>query len=219
MFHQVKSANELESLVAQVGFLPFFKNEISGFSIEECTPRELWFAKGVDGPWEWKGPVLRGKRCVYGKLFRGKTGYVSLDWLPDFANWRRQGYDFDARYNDGLVSWKDKRVFDKLDAHDSLLSTDLKLLCGDLKGFDTSLTRLQMQTYITTTDFEYCLDRHGNTYGWGIARYATVDRHLGYDVVASAYSNALEVSQKKILSHLEKLLPNASPDQLLRLVG
>lgn len=27
---------------------------------------------------------------------------ISPKWFPDFANFRRQGYDFDARYDDGL---------------------------------------------------------------------------------------------------------------------
>jgi len=44
-------------------------NEIPGFSIEELCPPELWFADDVDGPWEWKGPVARSGKCLYGKLF------------------------------------------------------------------------------------------------------------------------------------------------------
>lgn len=27
--------------------------------MEEHTPPELWFVDGVEGPWEWKGPVIR----------------------------------------------------------------------------------------------------------------------------------------------------------------
>ena len=30
----------------------------------------------------------------------------------------------------------------------------------------------RVQGYILIFDFEYALDRYGNTYGWGIARYA-----------------------------------------------
>ena len=46
----------------------------------------LWFSD-EEGPWEWKGPVIRNMNCAYGKLFNGKAGYVSLEWLPDFANY------------------------------------------------------------------------------------------------------------------------------------
>ena len=101
---QLHSADGLIAAVEQYGFLPFFRNEIHGFSIEELCPPELWFADDVDGPWEWKGPAARSGKCLYGKLFNKKAGFVSREWIPDFANFRRDGYDFAARWDDGLAS-------------------------------------------------------------------------------------------------------------------
>ena len=57
-FPELRSPEALIALVEEIGFLPFFVNRIPGFSVEECCPRELWFAEGVDGPWEWKGPAV-----------------------------------------------------------------------------------------------------------------------------------------------------------------
>mgnify|MGYP000710124573 CR=1 FL=1 len=99
---QLHSADDLIAAVEQYGFLPFFRNEIHGFSIEELCPPELWFADDVDGPWEWKGPAARSGKCLYGKLFNKKAGFVSREWIPDFANFRRDGYDFDAIDGDTL---------------------------------------------------------------------------------------------------------------------
>ena len=45
---QLHSADDLIAAVEQYGFLPFFRNEIHGFSIEELCPPELWFADDVD---------------------------------------------------------------------------------------------------------------------------------------------------------------------------
>ena len=95
---QLHSADGLIAAVEQYGFLPFFRNEIHGFSIEELCPPELWFADDVDGPWEWKGPAARSGKCLYGKLFNKKAGFVSREWIPDFANFRRDGYDFIRRH-------------------------------------------------------------------------------------------------------------------------
>nr|WP_243140407.1 hypothetical protein [Faecalibacterium prausnitzii] len=39
---QLHSADDLIAAVEQYGFLPFFRNEIHGFSIEELCPPELW---------------------------------------------------------------------------------------------------------------------------------------------------------------------------------
>ena len=92
----IHSAEDIANLVGELGFLPFFRNGVPGFSLAECTPHELWFSRDVDGPWEWKGPVIRLTGGVYGKFFGNKAGFVSREWFGDFANYRRDGYDFDA---------------------------------------------------------------------------------------------------------------------------
>lgn len=118
----LRSSDDLIAAVEQCGFLPFFRNEIHGFSIEELCPPELWFADDVDGPWEWKGPAARSGKCLYGKLFNKKAGFVSREWIPDFANFRRDGYDFDARWDDGLASYKDKEIYEAIAGEGRMLS-------------------------------------------------------------------------------------------------
>lgn len=51
---------------------------------------------------------------------------------------------------------------------------------------DPILMRLQMEMRLVIADFEYSIDRHGNRYGWGIARY-TIPETL-YGTVRSAQS-------------------------------
>ena len=149
---QLHSADGLIAAVEQHGFLPFFRNEIHGFSIEELCPPELWFADDVDGPWEWKGPAARSGKCLYGKLFNKKAGFVSREWIPDFANFRRDGYDFDARWDDGLASYKDKELYEAIAGEGRMLSKRLKEALnyrkGGNTGFETCITRLQMQSYV-----------------------------------------------------------------------
>lgn len=190
--------------------------------MEDCCPPELWFSEGTDGPWEWKGPAVRSGRCAYGKFFRGKAGFVSREWFPDFANLRRDGYDFDARYEDGLVAHKDKEVYDTVAEQGALLSKELKRLCnyrkGGNRGFDTVVTRLQMQTYLTIGDFVYMQDKFGQPYGWGVAQYTTPEAQFGYDFVTSAYRMEPAKSRARIIAHLKSMLPNAEDTQLLKLI-
>lgn len=221
-FGELRNADDIIQLVHNVGFLPFFTNEIEGFSIEEnCSP-ELWFSDDVDGPWEWKGPIARNGNCVYGKLFNGKAGFVSLEWFPDFANYRRDGYDFDARYDDGLASYKDKGVYDTIVSNGALLSKELKNICnyrkGGNKGFETVITRLQMQTYVSIADFVYMQDRYGRTYGWGVAKYSTPEELFGYETVTSAYVRKPQESKELLLSHLSQILPDISENKILKLI-
>ncbi len=219
---QVASAEELLSLVETLGFLPFFKNGIEGFSIEECCPSHLWFAADAEGPWEWKGPVAKTKRCIYGKFFGGKAGFVSLDQLPNFINYRRDGYDFDAKYEDGLAFYKDKELYDTVAENGVLLSKRLKELCnyrkGGNKGFDTVITRLQMQGYLCIADFVYLQDRFGKPYGWGVAEYTTPEALFGYDAVTAAYEKDPQESWQEMLRHLTRILPDATEEQIQKLM-
>lgn len=47
---RIHSAAELETLVQEIGFLPFFACPVLNFSIEEFTPSRYWFVEGVEGP-------------------------------------------------------------------------------------------------------------------------------------------------------------------------
>ncbi len=219
---EVRSPEDVIELVEEIGFLPFFENDVPGFSIEECCPPELWFSAEADGPWEWKGPIARSLRCVYGKFFKGKAMFISRDWFPDFANLRRDGYDFDARFNDGLASYKDREVYETIAENKYLLSKELKRMLdyrkGGKKGFDTVITRLQMQTYVCISDFVYMLDKFGAPYGWGVAEYAAPEALLGGDFVTSAYRRDPEESWERIAEHLKSVFPDISEDKLRTII-
>lgn len=224
MMPELDSPQKISSLVRELGFLPFFKNSIPGFSIEEMTPPQLWFSDSEEGPWEWKGPVIRLGGCIYGKFFAGKACYISEDWIPDFLNYRRDGYDFDSRYDCGLASRRDMDVYGAVERYGDVLSKKLKSVCGytkagGQKGFDGIITRLQMQGYICISDFEYMVDKKGNKYGWGVARYSTPEKIFGYDFTSSAYSREPEESFERIVLHICKTFPAAERSVVERLWG
>lgn len=87
----IRTKEELLEEVERLGILPFFTNCVPGWSLEERIDPEKWFTDD-DGPWEWKGPVAYEERCVYGKFVRNKAAFVSLEWFPELANYRRGGF-------------------------------------------------------------------------------------------------------------------------------
>lgn len=221
----IGSMEALIDAIDVLGFVPFFKNEIPGFSIEEHIGRGCWYTDGDNGfwpAWEWKGPVIRQMHCAYGKFLRNKAMYISPKWFPDFANYRRDGYDFDARYEDGLASFYDKELFELLDAQAPVMSKKLKK-SGNYgkngnKGFDTMITRLQKQCYVVISDFRYQTDMLGNEYGWGVAEYSTPEKFLGKQFTDAVYQWTPEESFEKIMKHLKKILPDADEKQLERVL-
>lgn len=244
---QINHERELEKLAAKMGFLPFFKNEIPEFSVEEFTPSSLWFSDENEGPWEWKGPVLRNGNCAYGKLFRKKAGFVSMEWFPELVNYRRSLYQYKLKEDPSQNM--DRLVYNTVVKHESLLSKEIKALCGYQKkpvrksanpfdsceppivkslktgdkakkeGFDTVITRLQMGTWLVVADFEYLYNKQGEPYGWGIARYVTPEALFGKDMLLATNKRSPEESKQRLTEYLIQLLPQATNTQILNMIG
>ena len=163
--------------------------------------------------------MIQATGCAYGKFFEKKAVYVSRDWFLDLANYRRDGYDFDARYEDGLARYQDKELYDLIDQSAPVLSKDLRKAGGygylgrfqktsGKKGFDTAITRLQEQGYVIISDFVYTVDKYGNRRGWGVAQYNTQERFMGADFSDFVYQRTPEEYYERLLAHLSMLFPS-----------
>ena len=217
----IRKKEDLIRAVNELGFLPFFQNSIEGFSVEEHADPKVWFGD-QEGPWEWKGPVIQELGCAYGKFFERKAAYISKEWFPDFANYRRDGYDFDARFDDELASYQDKKLFELVDANAPILSKELKKLGnyrkGGNKGFDTVITRLQSQCYVVISNFTYMTDKFGRQYGWGVAEYSTPECFMGTDFTEHVYERTPEESYAKIYAHFKEILPDVEEGKLRKIL-
>ncbi len=232
----IYTQEQLEQLIAQWGFVPFFRNGVEGFSIEDVMPAERLFG-GLDNPgaWEWKSPIIANWQAAYGKFFGGKAGYVSLEWLPDFINARRRAHPLSALGPDA------KHILQVLRQHESLLSKQLKLASGftlsrkrlklDVDGhavvdrrngtsFDATIAQLQMGTWVCIAAFEYQISKAGQPYGWGVARYCTPEAM--YPAMADYKSlvagRTPKQSRQRILAHIASLFPQATARQLEKVI-
>ena len=210
--------------INEVGFLPLFKNDIPGFSLEERTVPNYWWCGDPEvDPWEWREIIARSGEVAYGKFFEKKAGFISKEWLPFFTNYRRDGYDFDALWDDEKASRRQKKIMDCFEAEDELYSNVLKQKAGfgkgGEKGFEGNITDLQMKTYLCVKDFRQRRNKKGELYGWPIAVYAKPEALWGYDYVTSRYSEPAAESGKAIVGHMKELYPIATDAQIRRLVG
>ena len=217
----IDSKADLTAAIEAFGFLPFFPNSIDGFSVEEMVTWDCWYHSDGSWPvWEWKGPVIRETGCAYGKFFEKKACYISPEWFPDFANYRRDGYDFDARWDDGLAPLKDKELYELVDRNAPILSKELKELGnyrkGGVKGFDTMMNRLQAQCYVIIGDFVYLRDKRGKPYGWGVAEYTTPEHMMGERFTQNVYTRTPQESYDRILGHFKELFPDEDEETLRR---
>jgi len=224
----IRSKEDVVRYVNEVGFLPFFRNHIEGFSLEEIVEPEYWYDSFGDGElkwqaWSWREEIALDKSAAYGKFFRGKAGFISKELFPDFCNYRRHGYDYDALYDDGLMKRSDKEIVDYLVKTGPILTSQMKKELGfgkdGKKGFDSIVTRLQMQTYIGVTEFKYKVaSKTGETYGWGVAVLDTAENCWGKELCTAAYKNEPEESLERLLERLSYSLPCCDRASLLKLV-
>ncbi len=222
----IHSVEDVVKYVNEIGFLPLFKNEIPGFSLEERTlPEHWWCDDPKKDPWMWRAMIARGRDIAYGKFFDKKAGFISKRWLPYFANYRRDGYDFDALYEDGKASNKHNKIMlnfieDKRDSE--IYSNELKKIAGfgkdGEKGFDGVITSLMMQTYLCNCDFRKRKNKKGQEYGWDVAIYSSLEHLWGYDYVTSKYKEKPADSWNTIVEHMKEIYPNATEKQIKKVL-
>ena len=231
---RIRTWEELVSWVDEVGFLPLFANEIEGFSAEEHVSPDFWWTGAEDqDPWAWREIIAGSRRAAYGKFFAGKAGFISLEWLPFFVNYRRDGYDFDARWEDGKAGRREKNIMDILTDRDpegdvvwtekNILSTELKKRAGFGKGgeknFPGIMTGLQMQMYLVITGFRRRKNKKGEEYGMAVSVPQPPEAVWGYDMVTGAYAESPEESWKRICGRVKEVYPQAAGEDILRLIG
>lgn len=231
---RIRTWQELVNWINEIGFLPLFGNEVEGFSAEEHTSPDYWWSGDrQEDPWEWREIIAASEQVAYGKFFGNKAGFISLEWLPYFVNCRRSGYDFDARYQDGLASRREKKIMDFFIGEDEdgdavykderILSTDLKRAAGfgngGEKNYSGVITGLQMQTYLVIADFKRRKNKRGEEYGMAVSIMLPPESIWGYEKVTAAYSEKPKESWDRIFEHLKKMYPAADGADIIRLIG
>lgn len=218
----ISSKAQLEETAIKFGMLPFFANKIPGFSVEEMAAPGMLFGEGRDdyGCWEWKGPVILEQTTAYGKFFNRKAGFVALELLPDFLNYRRMAYPIlensqeqmlldIIRENEGLTSTQLKRIIfgspsNRRKPHD--LVDKLEYIKPKRHSLESPLQRLQMGGRLLIADFEYKYTAKGDRYGWGVALYSTPE--IWFDRTFELPNKTPKESFDYLVESLSEKLPN-----------
>ena len=219
-YEDIHNSAQLSEVVQEIGFLPLLNSGISGFSAEDIVSDDCRYVVFPDGGWDWplwkwKGEIITGGNCVYGKFFAGKAGFISLDWWHDFCNYRR---GVNPSFPEGSI---EEAVLSTLTVNGSMITRELRAACGfsgtKLRSrFDSYVTRLQMQCRIVTEDFVYPRDRHGREYGWGWSVLTTPEALLGHQACSTDCTPTQSLAL--ITKHLHGILPHATDKQIAKLI-
>ncbi len=220
MTEEIHTSGQMMQYIQQIGLLPLLQCGIRGFSAEEVVDDDCRYVSYPDGGWDWplwkwKGPVVTDGNCVYGKFFDKKAGFISMQWWPDFYNYRRSQHPVPVE--DSI----EDAILMILRENGSMITRELRAACGFTgtkmrSRFDAYITRLQMGCYIVTEDFIYPRDRHNNEYGWGWSLLTTPEQLLGKDACRALCSP--EESYERLFKHLRAIVPQATDQQICRIL-
>jgi len=192
--------------------------------VEEHTAAEDWWTDDPErDPWAWRQALASNTQVAYGKFFDKKAGFISEKWFPDFANYRRDGYDYEGMYEDGKMKHRSRQILEALEPDEQvrgleLLSCDLKKKAAVQKGFEGTLTELQMQTFLIVSDFRQRRNKYGIGYGWHVAALMTPETKWGYDRV-NGCGRKPEESWKRIREQMKRIYPDAQESEIQKTVG
>jgi len=217
---EIYNAAQLTELIGKIGFLPLLDSGVVGYSAEEIVSDDCRYVTfpegGWDWPlWKWKGDIVSGGTCMYGKFYNKKAGFISRDLWADFVNYRRSVNPYPAENS------IEETILDVLRMEGSMITRHLRKACGFdgpkmRSKFDSYLTRLQMGTYIVTENFVYPEDKQGQPYGWGWSLLTLPEQLYGREACQTDCSP--EESYQRLMDKLRSVLPDATDKQLERIL-
>ena len=232
--YRIRTWQELVNWINEVGFLPLFANGVEGFSAEEHVSPDYWWT-GIreEDPWEWREIIAADHSVASWKCVDQTAGFISLEWLPYLLNFRRNGYDFDSRWEDGLANRREKKIMDMLTGRDEdgdvtfpddqILSTELKKKAGFGKGGEKNypgiVTGLQMQTYLVIADFHRRVNKRGEEYGMPVSVLLPPEAIWGYKAVTSAYGESPAKSYDRIVERIRQEFSGADDADIVKMIG
>ena len=218
----VVSPETMYQTILDMGIVPFFENAIPGYSIEERTPPQFWFdGDGAAlGPWDWKIFAVQSGDIAYGKfLLGGKASFATIQWYKELMNWRRS-LPACQPTPDGL------RILDFLAENGSIGIKEVRGLLGVKKSAaDAAISRLQHQCRVVTGDIVRVYrgeDLHYN--GWQTSSFCTPESLFESDgfpfgpPVSLQVDHSPQESYEKLVKHILTLAPEATPEQIKKLL-
>ncbi|MCR4577601.1 MAG: hypothetical protein K5784_06810 [Clostridiales bacterium] len=202
----VKNINELKAFILECGFLPLFRNAIPGFSVEENVPSKGWWTGDESAdPWEWRMILAEDPEIAYGKFFNGASGFISADWFPYFAQFKRDGYDFDSTADEGILNRRLAQLMEPFGTGDEVIfSNVLKSLTGLGGAFETALAQAQAKSYLICHSFAQRINKQGMPYGWHVASYCMPELKFGADMVKSRYGMTVREARDAVFGQVNR---------------
>ena len=183
-----------------------------------------WHTGDADtDPWEWRMRVLEERDDIsYAKVFFRKGGFITEEWYAYFLAARRGSYTFEGAYMDGKASHFAKRIYTAVAENGRVPLHDIKRIAGfsqkDKSRFDSALTELQMQMYLTICGRRRKISKNGDSNSWASTVLCTTECFWGEGVFEAAAGISPKEAILRIKEQVFRLNPSAEENRVDRFI-
>lgn len=215
----INNFGEFTDEMRKIGFCLSGNNGEGIFSLEKYYSEDIEYHTGdleLD-PWQWRHrAVEETKDIFYGKVFHGKSGWITKEWINDFVSVRRRGKSIDDLYKDGLISKMDKSIYAYIKDNNKASLVEIKNEFGkeNKTQIAKSITNLQMKILITMCGETRKISAQGIPYGWPVTLFSTVEARYHHDILEDDSTTSSEESYLKISDHIKVLNPEVNEKKI-----
>jgi hypothetical protein len=170
--------------------------------------------------WRWKDELPRRRKAFYGKYFRGRGTFISLEQLPNFLATEDAAAapgDHARFYAEGRIGENPRAIWEALDEHGPMATLELRGACKmDTKAgnvrFKRAIVELQRALIAMHSGTEQ------ETGAWASGRYDLICRAFPKET-AEAKKISPEAARKRLADKFREVRKDATAQQLARLFG
>lgn len=220
-FKRVKTSSNAARFIDHVGFCLLFP-------VKDVRLPSLYFAMGRRWPprwdddakklWRWKDELPKKRQAFYGKYFKGRGTFLSLECLALLLATHETAVDAEqaeAVYECGRISRDALEVWLVLGKLGALATLELRHACkmesqAGNKRFKKAILELQSLLIVTHSGAEQ------ETEAWASNRFELVRRAFPKHTEEARRINS-ETARRALAAKYRALYPDASPMQIARL--
>ena len=220
---RLKTSSDAATFIHHVGFCVLFpvKNvPLPSLYYAVSKKHDAKWDKHAQLIWQWKDELPKKRRAFYGKYFKGRGSFLSLEILSSLLAAHETAIDPGNAgdfYNAGRISGDALELWQALAKHGPLPTLELRHACkmetqpGN-KRFKKAMLELQRLLIVTHSGAEQ------ETESWASTRFDLVSRAFAKQARAAARISP-ETARQVLATKYRALYPEASASVVARLFG
>ena len=183
-------------------------------------PRQFTWDRDVENLWKWKDQLGKQRRAYYGKYFRGRGTFISLEFLPYFLAMRESALapeDFQQFHAAGRITAEARVIWEALAKHGPLATLELRHACKfDSKRSNVRFKRamVELQCLLVVVHF----GTEQETAAWASGRFELTSRAFP-EAMREAAEISPETARAAIAAKYREWHPGAQPSHIAMLFG